>query len=135
MRGIQPKIPIKDRVQARDRIQVLFLRAQHLPERQRFAYMSHLDGTPITQIAEHLGTNPAKLRRSLARTRRRLTSRLFTFVMNHVDRLPHDTAVVARLFALEGRSIRDIANKTRQPVHVIRKHVTTLKEVIRWHER
>ena len=135
MRAIQPKIPIADRVEMRKQTQMLFLRAQHLPERQRFAYLSHLDGTPITQIARHLGTDTTKLRRSIQRTRRRLTSRLFTFVMNHVDRLPQDVAVVARLFALEGRPIREIASLTRQPIHVVRKHITTLKEVVRWHER
>jgi len=135
VRRIQPKIPIKDRVEMRDRIQILVLRSQYLPKRQQVAFRSHLEGIPVTEISRHLGIAPHVLRRSLARTRRRLTSRLFTFVMNHVDRLPPDVAVVARFFALEGRPIREIASLTRQPIHVVRKHVTTLKEVVRWHER
>lgn len=132
--GPQPvMLSLEKRVELRQQTEALLARAKHLPERDRFAFkMSYQQGLPITKIASILCVPEKQLRRSLEKIKRRISSRLWHFMEHHAGKLPNDVAEVARLFVFEGRSLRDIACRTRQPLWSVRKHITTLKEIVRW---
>lgn len=120
-------------LQHREAIYELCRRAEALPdhERELFADRWHRR-LPITTIASNRHMPEDLVRRSLQRIERRLRSRLFGFWFIYRAKLPPDAARVADLAIRQGVPLRATATLAGMSLHDVRRHLTTIKELLRW---
>ncbi|MEM7680950.1 MAG: hypothetical protein AAF288_03245 [Planctomycetota bacterium] len=113
-------------------VETLLERAQHLPEPDRMLmHQVYAQGLSIARVAHATGRHPRTLQRHAERLVRRMRSRSFQFIAQHLDLLPRDLQPVARARFLHGLSLRDIARQSRLSLHKVRTRVHTLETLIR----
>lgn len=106
--------------------------AEHLPQRERLVLRAlYRDGVSFRELASLLDMPPRRLSRHVATLIRRVRSPAYRFLLIRGQALPDDVAEVARHVHLHGRSLRDTARLTRQPLHRVRLHAHAVDTMAR----
>lgn len=85
------------------------------------------EGRTYRDLAHLARTRPDALRRRVRRALRRADSDLFRFVADRRRAWPPDTRRVARLWILEGRTLREVSAELGMTYHSVRKHADAVR--------
>lgn len=113
-------------------IERLVDRARHLPPEDRaILELVYREGQTITAVAQDRGESIRGLQRRVQRLVRRLHSKPYVFVGQHLDLLPKHLQATAKARYLHGLPLRAIAKRTGKSLHHVRMNVHTLDTLIK----
>lgn len=116
----------------RDHAERVVQRARYLAPRDEQLIVAVFDrGITPGEAAILLGIRPETARRRIRRLLERMSSRLFTFVLTHLETWEPERQTVARSRFLESRSIRDTTRATGISMHYVRLHDAAIRETFR----
>lgn len=112
----------------RNHLQQLVELASHLPpDERRLVEMTRGDGRSVRRVAMSLGHCPRALQRRLKRILDRLRDPVFAFLVIHRDLLPLALRIVGDHIILQGCTLHETAQRTRQSLHTVRHQLTALR--------
>ncbi|MFA5239415.1 MAG: hypothetical protein WC476_06880 [Phycisphaerae bacterium] len=134
MRGIHENISqvgIKDRVEYRDRIDLLRSRVGLLTGKDRVLMTMYMEnGNSFRQMARLSGVNEASIARRIHKVTKRLINGEYITCLRNRDRLSRDELDIAKDYFLTGLSIKKIATKRDSTYYSVRKALKKIQGII-----
>jgi len=103
-------------------------RAALLPDDDRALLLAvYRDATPARTIAALRGVDPRRIRRRVRALVQRVLSPSFEFVLAHAGEWPRTRKRVAVAIVIEGRSLREAAERLGVTIHTVRRHIEAIR--------
>ena len=86
-------------------------------------------GASAVELGKLGGDPPRRVRYRLRRILRRVRHPLFNFAAGHMDLIPHRSRPAVRLVIFHGLSLRHVARRRGEGLHVIRRQIRAVHEL------
>ncbi len=116
------------RKRQRDLVEVIALRAELLPPRDRALVEAiYREGASAKEVALLAGVSPRSVRRRLRALVQRMLEPRFVFVARSRDAWPRQRRAVATACVLHGLSLREAAKALGLSLHCVRRHMQAVQ--------
>ena len=134
MRSIHENIPqggIKDRVEYRDRIDLLRSRVGLLTGKDKVLMTMYMEnGNSFRQMARLSGVNEARIARRIHKVTKRLINGEYITCLRNRDKFSSGELDIAKDYFLAGLSIKKIATKRNSTYYGVRKTLKKIQGII-----